>query len=188
MQKQRLILVGNKPPKRKNLAQIIDSFDFVVRINRMNYLGKAGNKTDGIFYEANWQFNNIYKGGEHKDQLKEIGKIFMRERWHESFFSEWHRYISREQYEHIEVINEYHAVEATKFERLTTSILMLGHLVNEDWKEKYDIHITCLDVENRAYLIDNDPNWDYHKGAGVPEQEYLMELLKQKKISRLHDD
>lgn len=36
--KKKLILVGNKPPTRKHLAEEIASFDYVMRVNRMNYL------------------------------------------------------------------------------------------------------------------------------------------------------
>ena len=185
--KQSLILVGNKPPKKKSLAKKIDAFDFVVRVNRMNYLGPAGNRKDGIFYEANWQMGHIYKGGEHRDEIKRVKKIFMRQHWYDTF-SNWQLYLTEQQYREIEVINESYANEGTKFENTTNAIKMLAHLLNTHWKQEYDIWITCLDVEHRAYLIDNDPIWDYHKGAGMPEQEYLEEQLKCKNIFRLHDD
>ena len=185
--KRSLILVGNKPPGKKSLAKKIDAFDFVVRINRMNYLGPAGNKIDGAFYEANWQMNNIYKGGEHKDEIKRVNKIFMRRHWYNAFDT-WRQYLSLEQYNEIEIINESFANEATKFEKPTNAINILAHLLNSDWKEKFEIWITCLDVEHRAYLIDNDPIWDFHKGGGIPEQEYLEEQLKRKNIFRLHDN
>lgn len=75
--KKTLILVGNKPPRKRSLAKKINRFDFVIRINRMNYLGKAGTKTDGIFYEANWQINNAYKGGKHLNPNSEdLGSLF----------------------------------------------------------------------------------------------------------------
>lgn len=185
--KQSLILVGNKPPKKKSLAKKIDAFDFVVRINRMNYLGLSGNKIDGAFYEINWQMNNIYHGGEHKDEIKRIKKIFMRRHWYNSF-NNWPQYLTPEQYKEIEVINESYANEATKYENTTNAIRVLAHLLNTHWKEEYEIWITCLDVEHRAYLIENDPIWDFHKGAGIPEQEYLEEELKNKNIFRLNDE
>jgi len=37
--KKKLVFVGNKPPIRETLANEIDLFDYVMRINRMNYLG-----------------------------------------------------------------------------------------------------------------------------------------------------
>lgn len=46
--KKTLILVGNKPPYRIGLHTLIDSFDYVLRIGRMNNLGVAGRKINGI--------------------------------------------------------------------------------------------------------------------------------------------
>ena len=185
--KQQLILVGNKPPGKKSLSKKIDAFDFVVRINRMNYLGVSGFKIDAVFFEANWQMNHIYKGGEHVGEIKRVPKIFMRHHWY-SVFADWDKYLTKEQYQNIEIINESYANEATRVENTTNAIRVLAHLLNTGWKNRYDIWITCLDVEHRAYLIENDPIWEYHQGAGLAEQEYLEEQLKLKKIFRLSDD
>ena len=187
MKKKSLILVGNKPPEKKSLAKKIDAFDFVVRVNRMNYLGPAGNKIDGAFYEANWQMGHIYKGGEHKKEIKRVKKKFMRRHWHNSF-DNWQEYLTPEQYREIEIINESYANEGTMVENTTSAVKVLAHLINTDWKEQYDLWITCLDIEHRAWLLENDPIWDFHKGAGEAEQEYLMEQLKRKNIHRLNDD
>ena len=46
--KKTLILVGNKPPYRMGLHTLIDSFDYVLRINRMNNLGATGKRIDGL--------------------------------------------------------------------------------------------------------------------------------------------
>lgn len=185
--KKSLILVGNKPPRRKKIAKQIDSFDFVLRINRMNYLGLTGNRIDGAFYEVNWQMNNIYKGGEHYLEIKRVPKIFMRRHWYNAFHN-WDEYLTRTQYENIEIINESFASEATCCDNTTNAIRVLAHLLNTQWKENYDIYITCLDVEHRAYLIDNNPIWEAHHGAGEPEQEFLESLLKNKQIFRLNDN
>ena len=50
---KRLILVGNKPIYRTGLHTIVDSFDYVLRISRMNNLGNTGYRIDGIYLEAN---------------------------------------------------------------------------------------------------------------------------------------
>jgi len=186
MMKKNLILVGNKPPKKKSLSRKIDAFDFVVRVNRMNYLGKAGNRIDGAFYEINWQMNHIYKGGEHKTELKGISKFFMRSHWYHSF-TNWAEYISETQYKNIEIINESYANEGTLVENTTSAIKVLAHLLNTKWNDEYNIWITCLDVEHRAWLLENNPIWEYHIGAGKAEQDYLQKLLKEKKIIRLYD-
>ena len=95
--------------------------------------------------------------------------------------------MTEEQYKNIELIEDRFAIAETGFERLTTSILLLGYLLNSHWKDEYDIYISCLDVENRALLIDNFPIWNWHKGAGLYEQRFLMDKLKNKQIFRLED-
>lgn len=185
---KKLILVGNKPPQIKNLAKKIDSFDHVIRVNRMNYLGQTGSKIDGVFFEPNLQMTRVFNGGRFKQEIKKASTIFMREKYHQRFQESYLEYITQDQYNNVELINESYAIEAAKFERLTSSVKLLGHLLNSSWKQEYVIYITCLDVENRAYLIDNDLTWTHHKGAGIPEQEYLEKQLRMKNIFRLADD
>ena len=185
--KKKLVFVGNKPPMRETLSNEIDSFDYVMRINRMNYLGHTGNRIDGLCLEANHLFKHEFKGGENKKSIKNAGQILMRPFWY-GHFSNWEEYLTEEQYKNIELIEDRFAINETGFERLTTSILLLGYLLNSHWSEEYDIYITCLDVENRALLIDNFPIWNWHKGAGLYEQRFLMDKLKNKQIFRLEDE
>ncbi|RQO73764.1 hypothetical protein DBR40_13220 [Pedobacter sp. KBW01] len=185
--KKNLILVGNKPPMREPLGNEIDSFDYVMRINRMNYLGHSGNRIDGLFLEANTEFTKIFKGGDNKKSIKSAGQILMRNCWYE-MFSEWREYISERQYNGIEIINERNAISETGFERLTSPVLLLGHLLNSGWAEQYNIWITCLDIENRAIMIDNHSIWQWHKGAGLFEERYLKNKLKSGQIFRLKDE
>lgn len=184
---KKLILVGNKPPRKKSMAKEIDSFDYIIRVNRMNYLGSAGSKIDGVFFEPNLQMTQVFNGGPNKHEIKRAAKIFMRRKYYDNFSTSNFDYVTQDQYNNVELINESYAIEATKFERLTSSIKLLGHLLNSNWKEDYKIYITCLDIENRAYLIDNDATWAYHKGAGIPEQKYLEEQLQLRNIFRLED-
>ena len=88
----------------------------------------------------------------------------------------------------LELINPNHGLREIGFERPTSAVRLLAHLLNEEeWRDEYDISITCLDIENRAFLIDNQPNWDYHKGGGIFEQIYLIRLLKSGQIQRVLD-
>lgn len=91
--KKRLILVGNKTVYRTGLHVIIDSFDYVLRISRMNNLGNTGYRIDGIYLEANNVFKNIFKGGENKDDIKRARNIFMHRYWYERF-QEWKLYLT----------------------------------------------------------------------------------------------
>jgi hypothetical protein len=185
--RKRLIVVGNKPPGKPGLAEEIDAFDYVVRVNRMNYLGAAGNSIDGLFLEANLQFKYKYHGGTHRQRIKEAGKIFMRTMWYERF-TDWYQYLAPAQYNNIEIIDESFAVKETGFQRCTSSILLIAYLLNSIWSENYQIYITCLDVENRAETMNNDNIWSWHMGAGKIEQEYLLKQIKLSNLIRLDDE
>ncbi|GIM53152.1 hypothetical protein CAPN004_21820 [Capnocytophaga cynodegmi] len=187
--KKQLILVGNKPPSRKYLSKEINSFDYVMRVNRMNYLEEtAKNRLDGLFLEANVVFKNIYKGGEYRTQIKQMKHILMHKDWYEKF-DEWQDYLTQEQYDNIELINPDYALKDIGFERPTSAVRLLAHLLNDKkWKDVYDISITCLDIENRKKLIDNHPNWRYHQGGGIFEENYLKNLLVTNQIRRILDE
>lgn len=186
-EKKKLIVVGNKPPKKEGISEEIDSFDYVLRINRMNYLGASGNKIDGLFLEANEEFKYKYNGGLNKHRIKEAGKIFMRKMWYERF-TDWNLYLAPYQYNKIEIIDESFVIKETGFQRLTSAILVIGYLLNSIWKKNYQIYITCLDVEKRAETLNNDPTWNWHRGSGEPEQEYLLKQIKLNNLIRLNDE
>lgn len=187
MKKKNLILVGNKPVYKTGLNKIIDSFDYVLRISRMNNLRDTGNRIDGIYLEANDEFKYIFKGGENKEEIKKAKNIFMHCYWYDNF-QEWKEYLSEKQYSSVEIINHKAAIKDIGFERSTSAILMLAYLLNSSWKDKYNIFITCLDVENRAALIDNNPLWGYHNGAGIVEENYLKRLIENSIIKRIKDE
>lgn len=185
--KKKLILVGNKPTYRSGLHAIVDSFDYVLRISRMNNLGDTGNRINGIYLEANNVFKHILKGGENKDEIKRARHIFMNSYWYDSF-QEWEDYLTVEQYRSVEIINYKAAIEAIGFERPTSAVLMLAYLLNSSWKDEYQIHVTGLDIENRAGLIDNNSLWSYHDGAGVFEENYLKTMIANGTITRIKDE
>lgn len=185
--KKRLILVGNKPVYRTGLDTIVDSFDYVLRISRMNNLGDTGYRIDGIYLEANNVFKNIFKGGENKDEIKKAKNVFMHRYWYERF-QEWELYLTSQQYYSVEIINHETAIKDIGFERPTSAVLMLAYLLNSSWKDRFHIHIAGLDIENRAELIDHNPLWSYHNGAGKFEEKYLKKLIENKLITRIEDE
>lgn len=185
--KKRLILVGNKPVYRTGLHTIVDSFDYVLRISRMNNLGNTGYRIDGIYLEAKNVFKNVFKGGENKDEIKRAKNIFMHRFWYERF-QERELYLTDQQYDIIEIIDHETAIKDIGFERPTSAVLMLAYLLNSSWKDRFHIHITGLDIENRAELIDRNPLWSYHNGAGIFEEKYLKELIANGLITRIKDE
>ncbi len=103
-------------------------------------------------------------------------------------FKEWELYLTKQQYDSVEIINHEAAIRDIGFERPTSAVLILAYLLNSQWKDYYDIHITCLDVESRAELIDNNPLWSYHNGAGIFEENYLKNLINHGIITRIKDE
>ena len=120
--KKTLILVGNKPPYRMGLHTLIDSFDYVLRINRMNNLGATGKRIDGLY-------KYILHAGENRNEIKRAANIFMNPYWYEHF-REWDAFLTKRQYESVEIINDEDAIKAIGFERPTSAVLMLAYLLN----------------------------------------------------------
>lgn len=179
--KKDLIVVGNKPPTMITLSNSIDSFDYVFRLGRMNYYGYTGVRIDGIFLEANVDFKHVHEGGEHRGCLKIPPKVFMKQYWYERF-SDWQKYLTVSQYNNIEVVNISRAESEIGFQRLTSSVLFIHYLLNSDWFNHYNIHVTCLDIEERERLIDHNPLFSWHKGGGFFEQQYLEKMIKKQHL------
>lgn len=185
--KKRLILVGNKPVYRTGLHMIVDSFDYVLRVSRMNNLGDTGYRIDGIYLEANNIYKTVFEGGENKNEIQKASNIFMHRYWYEQF-QEWELYLTRQQYDTVEIIDHEAAIQDIGFERPTSTVLMLAYLLNSSWNDRYHIHITGIDVANRAELIDGNPLWSYHNGAGIYEEKYLKNLIRNGVITRIEDE
>ena len=185
--KKNLILVGNKVPN-KDIASIVDTYDYVLRINRMNNLGITGFKINGIYLEANNHFKNIMKGGENKEHIKQAKNVFMNQNWYNRF-TEWEEYLTKEQYKNVEIVNDDFAVKDIGFFNVTSSMRLLAHLLNTDeWYNNFDITVTCLDIENRAEFILKNNEFTWHHTAAKAEQDYLLQLLENNKIQRLYDE
>ena len=56
----KFIIVGNKLID-KDISQIVDSFDYVVRLNRMSNYGKTGHKTDLWLADFHDEFFTLVK-------------------------------------------------------------------------------------------------------------------------------
>ncbi|GEM68021.1 hypothetical protein SMI01S_16270 [Sphingobacterium mizutaii NBRC 14946 = DSM 11724] len=75
--KKDLVLVANKPPINP-IGNIIDSFDKIIRINKMDHLGHSGNRIDGLYLEMNHDFVVNCGGGKNKEYFKNANHIFIR--------------------------------------------------------------------------------------------------------------
>lgn len=189
MEKKRLILVGNKPVNKEGLPEIVDSFDYVVRVNRMTNLGSTGNKIDACYIGAWPDFKYKYKGGEHKDLYRTIPHIFMVESAYR-FFKEYPDYITEDQYRNVELLDTSYNLEHIGTIRATSTIRVLDYLLSSHWSEEYDISITGIDVEGRGELFIKDPTWNTtgHIYAGYAEESYLSRLIEEGRITRIMDE
>lgn len=189
MAKKRLILVGNKPTNKDGLSNLVDSFDYVVRVNRMNNLGATGTKIDGCYIGAwpDWKYK--YKGGEHRDLYKTIPHLFMIKRTWENF-ENYKEFITDEQYANVELLDFSICKEHIGTPRATSALRVLDCLLHSHWVDEYDISITGIDVEGRGWLFINNPTWSEtgHKYAGFAEERYLKKIIEEGLVTRIPDE
>lgn len=189
MEKKKLILVGNKPTKKDGLANIVDSFDFVVRVNRMTNLYYTGSKIDGHYLGMWKDFIEEYDGGEYKDKIKEAKVIFCPPKVYNNTQNLF-KYITRKQFMTAEIINLNASTFGINTDFPTSTISVLWYLLNSHWVYEYDIYITCIDVEGRGELFLTNNEWceNNHKYAGIDEEKYLKALLENNIITRIADE
>ena len=166
--KKKLLLVGNKEMDYKEA----DSFDYVMRINRMTNYGRTGLKTNALFLEANEVFKCICTGEMLKEKINEETHILMNPYWYGQF-REWNDYLTPRQYAYTELIDYPLIQEIVGCEHPTSGVTVLAHLLSSCWSEQYDIYITGFEVEDRVKMIDEDPYCMFHHGAGEAERKYL---------------
>lgn len=183
MKKKELILVGNKPFLTDDLAEEIDSYDFVVRVNRMNNLYLSGSKIDG-YYLGMWKdFRDVWHGGQFKERIKDAKKIFApKEVYRNTKFI--FDYITKEQYDSIEVINITESRKGTSVPYPTSTISTLWYLLNSNWNEQYNISLTGVDIDGRGEMFLREEEWNTttHGNCGYDEERYLRNLVETKQI------
>lgn len=190
---KRLILVGNKEIFT-DISPIINSFDYVFRINRMNNFEYTGERIDGIFLGIYNDYINIYKGGPYVNKLKTAGQIFMTPLMkHHRSLSTWTKWISAKQYNNIGLIDFDKYRKNFNHYSICTSLRVLNHLISEEtWYSEYEIWFCCLDVEGRAKLLMTGEPWKdtNHSSSRAAECEeaWLLDKLKSGKLKRLGDD
>lgn len=188
MAKKQLILVGNKPFSNLSLAETIDDYDFVIRVNRMTNYGLSGKKTDGVFLGMYSDFIEKYDGGEHRDVFKEASNIFSVQavKNNEKVLD----YITPEQRDGIEVVKHFYALQDVKVNSITSTVLMLHHLLNSHWKDEYEITVTGVDIDGRGDIMANGDEWkdNLHGKNGHAEEEWLKSLVEKGLIKYLRNE
>lgn len=183
--KKKLLLIGNKPIE-EDVSEKVDSFDFVVRVNRMTNVPNTGRKIDG-YYLGMWRdFREQYHGGEHRDIMKEAKVVFCHPRVYENRVNIF-EYITKEQYMTAEIINVNASRIGIGTQYPTSTISVLWYLVNSHWAYEYDIYIFGIDIEGRDELFRSNAEWNTttHVNAGGDEAEYMKRLIAEGKIKVL---
>lgn len=200
---KRLLLFGNKPLDKKLSQEQIDhinSFDVIVRVNKMDNLNRTGGRVDWWYFHY-WckdaQLNHI-----HDYQYNNISKIIIS--YASSYIFKQHTgntlidkikqfYPKLQNQVDIEIldVNEYTHINWTplKAKRTipTSTIITLAHII-ENYSNEYEIYLTQCDIENRRKLFIETMPWkvSWHKYAGHLESVYLMYLINNKKIKLLN--
>lgn len=171
--KKKLVVVGNKD----TLCPAVDTFDYVIRVNRMTNYGNTGYRTDALYLEANNTFKATYTGDKLRERITKDTHILMNPYWHRRF-EEWPTYLSAQQYALTELIDYELIGRTVGCSNPTSGVALLVHLLSTEWSENYDIHIVGFELQNRANMIDNEPYWAWHHGAGEAESVYLNNCVE----------
>lgn len=185
---KKLLLIGNAPIN-VDIADMVNAFDYVLRINRMNNLHNTGERIDGVFVAAYNDWRNVYKGGENKEYYKKASHIWVTPEIYESL-TEWNEYFTEEQWRNPVVItfNKNHETHRANCPILTTTIRVLDVLVNTpSITNEYEIWIAGVTVNGRGVLFEKGEAWrnTEHRWMGHAEEKYLKRLLSEDRIKRL---
>ncbi len=184
---KKLLLIGNGPIPT-DISDLVNSFDYVLRINRMNNLMTTNPSCiDGVFIGAYKDFRYEYKGGEFRDYFKTAGQIFLippMKKW----FDNWSEFLTQEQWDNVQFMNFRYNRENIGTDFPTTTICVLNVLTSfPEWYENYEIWIAGITVEGREKLMATGEPWSKtnHRFDGKKEEDFLKRLLNEGKIKRL---
>ena len=183
--KKDLILIGNKP-NIIDISKEVDSYDFVMRVNRMQNYGLSGTKIDGLYLCLSFEYLSLLDEHSHELTLK-ADKIFIEPR-HE-YFLEMHlnEICTKEQYDNHGLVyfsNEgfERVIPNRRYDQVPTSTFkLLDYLLNtEYWMDNYNITVSGVDIEGRGELLSNGDAWrsTTHKDVGDAEGAYVLKNVE----------
>jgi hypothetical protein len=186
--KKKLLLVGNAPIP-VDVADKVNEFDYILRINRMNNLHNTGNRIDGVFIAAYDDWRNVYHGGENREHYKRAKDIWMTPEIREQF-TDWKEYLTEEQWSKPMIISfaENADVSHANCTILTTTVRVLDVLVNaKGITDEYEIWIAGVTLEGRGKMFETGEAWinTEHRWMGHAEERYLKRLVAEGRVKRL---
>lgn len=201
---KKVLIFGNKPLDKKltdEQIKFINSFDIIVRLNKMDNLYKTGGRVDWYFFHYWIKYANTSHIKE--SEIRSIKKLFMTSqtpRYVDRGFgpgdnfiakcNNYYRYLS-EDVEIDEITgNPYRYLDwipNTYYRTIPTSLtILISYLVNE-YSDGHDFWLTQCDLENRYTMMSENMPWKryHHKYVGQLEENYIKNLIKEKRLSYL---
>lgn len=197
--KKKILIIGNKVLSKQLTQEQIDyinSFDIIIRVNRMNNIEQTGGRVDWWWVDhtiTKYKFDDIY--------CKNLKKIFLNNT-STNFFrlynvkSDLVQYIRLRCYfknlpRNIEIKknpnylatsilgqNKYWDASENLKTIPTTFVICVSHIINE-YSDTHDIYFTCTDLEGREILYKTNEIWStyWHRNVGKYEEDYLKMLI-----------
>lgn len=188
-----ILIIGNKPVEQlsDDAINYINSFDIIIRSNGMNNLNQTGGRVDWWWLNVwNWETlkNNLgdrdYSGvsiiftDKNSERLVTKSTIFNKLA---KIKNNVLQYFTKQ--DSSKLFNqEKHWIIDKKSTVPTTDVICLSYFVNT--LKAANIHLACLDIDEREQLFKTHPNWanTWHKNVGGLEAKYIKELIENKMI------
>lgn len=189
--KKKLLLIGNAPIPI-DIADKVNQFDYVLRINRMTNLNNTGKRIDGVFIAAYEDWRNVYHGGENKEYYKQASDIWLTPEIKHNFH-DWKEYFTEKQWSNPILISfaNNSNIDHVNCTIITTTIRVLDVLVHtKSITDIYDIWIAGITIEGRGKMMETGSAWidTAHRYMGYAEEKYLKRLVTEGKVKRLIAD
>lgn len=201
--KPKILIIGNNEIDFQisdEKLKFINSFDIIVRINRMNNFVATGQRVDWWWLDHNitkHQFDKSFVSGVKRlivnwssarvfgllnnNQVSDLSKM-------QKLFPNLPddcEIVKNPNYHNCNICerSKYWVVDPKLKTVPTTFIICISHIVDE-FADTHDIYFTCTDIEGREELYKTNPIWSnyWHANVGIYEEDYLKMLIATDKV------
>lgn len=190
---KKLIIVGNKVID-KDISKEVESFDMIVRLNRMNNWGNTGTRTDlllvdphKVFFKLLTQPYEKYKSAKqillNTAHIGGVGKLLSK------------NIVTLHQIKNairINIVNEKKAMQhiitknGQNYINFSNFFVIVNYCI-KTYSPEYQIWITGVDIKGRGEMFKTNNIWaNIHGQAGDYEESILSKWLAEEKIHFLN--
>lgn len=193
--KKKLIIVGNKEIT-KDVSEVIESFDCIVRLNRMNNYGFTGTRTDILLADIHKGFLRLctkpydkYLNAKHLIYNMSQKFLYTERALKQNIFS-INQILTSTRIFLTSIINS--VVDAKTYintQTQPTNFFLLTKYIIDNYSSDYEIWITAIDLQ-RSVLLQTSINHKntLHRNAGKIEEHYLQKWISKNIIKYLDID